>query len=178
MKNINVRRIAAIGLLIAMEIVLSRFLSISTPIVKIGFSFLPTALAAIMFGPVCGGVVAGISDIIGATLFPIGAYFPGFTVSAAITGAVFGLFLHKRKGSWAQLACAVTVNCLGVSLLLSTFWLTVITGSPFLALLPPRVIQNLAMAPIQFAVLRMIQKPVAMLMKNFRPDAPQSGMAG
>ena len=37
-----------------MEIVLSRFLSLSAWNVKIGFSFVPIALAAILYGPMAG----------------------------------------------------------------------------------------------------------------------------
>jgi ECF transporter S component (folate family) len=164
--KVNIKILANVALLIALEVVLSRFLSISTPIVKIGFSFVPIAFCAIMYGPVWAGVAAALGDIIGATLFPIGAFFPGFTLSAALTGVVFGLFLYNRKGNWAQLVGAVSINCIGISLLLSTFWLTIITGTSFWVLLPTRIVQNLIMIPAEFIVLRLLQKPVGIYIRK------------
>ena len=44
-----------------------------------------------------------LADIIGAVLFPIGVYFPGFTISSMLEGAVWGSFSTKRKkagGVW------------------------------------------------------------------------------
>lgn len=164
--KIQLKLIVHVAILIALEIVLSRFLSISTSIVKIGFSFVPIAICAMMYGPVWAGITGVMADFIGASLFPIGAYFPGFTLSAALTGIVFGLFLYKRKGNWAQLAGAVAINCIFISLLLSTYWLTILWGDSFLVLLPTRIVQNLIMIPIQFIVLRLLQKPVAIYTKK------------
>ena len=164
-----------VSLLIALEVVLSRFCSIATPIAKIGFGFVPIAVCATMFGPAWAGVAGALADVIGATLFPIGVYFPGFTVSAALTGIVFGLFMYKRKGTWPQLASAVAVNCLCISLLLSTYWLTIITGNPFVALLPTRIVQNVIMIAVQFVVLRLLQKPISIFANRQLAQTGHSG---
>ena len=51
MKKLDTRSITALGLLVAVEIVLSRFCSINAWDLKIGFSFLPVAVAAMRLGP-------------------------------------------------------------------------------------------------------------------------------
>lgn len=157
----KLKTLVNVSLLVAMEVVLARFLSINTPIVRIGFGFVPIAICAMMYGPALAGVAGAMGDIIGATLFPTGAYFPGFTLSAALTGVVFGLFLYRRKGNMPQLTAAVAVNSLGISLLLSTLWLSILFGTSYWQLLPTRIVQNLIMIPVQFVVLRLLQKPVA-----------------
>lgn len=159
--NIKLKGLVQVSLLIAMEIVLSRFMSISTPIMRIGFGFVPVAICAIMFGPIWAGIAGATADFLGATLFPIGTYFPGLTLSAALVGIVFGLFLYKRKEGWLPLAGAVAINCLIISLLLNTYWLTILMGKGFMVLLPVRIVQNLIMIPIQFFVIRLLQRPVA-----------------
>ncbi|MCQ4862808.1 MULTISPECIES: folate family ECF transporter S component [Oscillospiraceae] len=164
--KLDVRAMVQVAALIAIEIVLSRFCSIATPIVKIGFGFVPIAVCGMLYGPVWAGVAGGAADLLGAVLFPIGAYFPGFTLSAVLTGVVFGLLLHRERAAWPRLALAVAVNCLGISLCLSTYWLTILTGSPFLALLPTRIVQNLIMIPIQFIVLRLMQHPVTLYLRR------------
>ena len=89
--------IALMGLLLAAEIVLSRFCSIATWNIKIGFTFIPLVLSAGLFGPIGAGVLAALADFLGAILFPIGPYFPGFTFTQFCVGVVFGLLLQKNR---------------------------------------------------------------------------------
>ena len=156
-----------VSVLIAMEIILGRFFSFHTPIVRIGLGFVPIAICAMLYGPIWAGAAAALSDILGMMLFPIGPYFPGFTLSAALSGIVFGLFLHKREGTNARIAGAVAINCLLISLLLSTYWLTILTGTPFLGILPTRIVQNIIMIPVQFVVLKLLQKPMEIFTKRW-----------
>ncbi|MDO4566303.1 MAG: ECF transporter S component, partial [Oscillospiraceae bacterium] len=65
----RIKRLCYLGLLTAMQVVLSRFLSINIPptaeyLIKIGFSFLPIGVAAILFGPLWGGACAALGDVI------------------------------------------------------------------------------------------------------------------
>lgn len=154
MEKQNIKKLAQIALLIAIEILLSRFLSIATPIVKIGFSFLPIAVAGMLYGPFYGGAVAGLGDFLGALLFPIGAYFPGFTLTAFLSGSVYGLLLHRRSESWPRVCAAVIIISLVLHLGLNSVWLHVITGKGVWAILPARVVQTLVMIPLQIAMVR------------------------
>ncbi|MDR1559282.1 MAG: hypothetical protein LBS84_06205 [Clostridiales bacterium] len=63
---------------------------------------------------------------------------------------------------------------MGISLMLSTFWLTVLSGSSFLALLPTRVVQNLIMIPVQFIVLRLIKIPIGVYINRVNANATNS----
>lgn len=155
--KLNTETIVMLGILISIEIILSRFLSISAWNIKIGFSFLPVVAAALLLGPLQAGIVAGMGDFIGAILFPIGAYFPGFTLTAFLTGIVFGLFLHKSQ-SMTRVIGAVAVNQLVLSLLLNTFWISVMYHSPFGALLIVRVVQCAVLIPIQIMMIRLAGK--------------------
>lgn len=157
MKYTNTQRLTTLGLLIAMEIVLSRFLSLSAWNVKIGFSFVPIALAAILYGPMAGAVVAALGDLIGAILFPIGAYFPGFTFTALCTGAVLGLLLHKKQ-SLARVIAAVAVNQLVFSLLVNSLWISLLYTSPYLPLLATRIFQCVVLGPVQVVGIFLLVK--------------------
>ena len=48
--NSKVKKIVVIGMLVAAQVVAGRFLSISLPIVKIGFAFLPLVIVAMLYG--------------------------------------------------------------------------------------------------------------------------------
>lgn len=144
--------IVYLGILTALEIVLDRFLSVQAWNIKIGFSFLPIAAAGMLFGPLAGAVVAALGDFLGAVLFPIGPYFPGFTLTAALTGLTFGLFLRKRRSVLRTLA-AVSVNMLLLSFLLNSLWISILYGTPFSTLLAVRAVQCAVLGPVQFLVL-------------------------
>ena len=86
MKKSNTGRLAKIALLIALQIVFTRFFSVTMPVLRIGFGFLPVAVTSILYGPVWGGIAAAMADVIGMMLFPSGTYFPGFPLSAMLSG--------------------------------------------------------------------------------------------
>ena len=85
MNKITTKDLVMMSLLVAITIILSRFLSISTPIIKIGFSFVPLTIAGILYGPKYTMIIAVIADLIGVTLIT-GDFFPGFTVTTALVG--------------------------------------------------------------------------------------------
>lgn len=155
--KLDAETIVMLGVLISTEIVLSRFFSISAWNIKIGFAFLPVVAAAILMGPLQAGIVAGMGDLIGALLFPIGAFFPGFTLTAFLTGIFFGLFLHKDQ-TMARVIGAVAVNQLVLSLLLNTLWISVMYHSPFAVLIIVRVVQCAVLIPIQIIMIQLISK--------------------
>ena len=68
MKNSNVKKLVEISLLIALEVILTRFCSIYTGVLRIGFGFLPVAIIAMMYGPISAGVAYAIGDILGMNL--------------------------------------------------------------------------------------------------------------
>ncbi|MBO4234872.1 MAG: folate family ECF transporter S component [Firmicutes bacterium] len=152
--------IVVLALLIAMEIVMNRFLSINAWNMKIGFSFLPIVIAAILFGPVHAAIVGGLGDFIGALLFPIGAYFPGFTLTAVLMGLVWGFFLHKKQ-SIVSIIIAAAINQLMLGLYLNTYWISVLYGSEYGPLFVTRILQA--------AILFVVQTVVIYAMEKFLP---------
>ena len=93
----NTKRLVVLAFLIALEIILTRFCSIQTPIVRIGFGFLPVAMMGILYGPIWAGIGYAIGDLLGMLIFPSAAYFPGFTLTAFLTGMIFGFFLKGER---------------------------------------------------------------------------------
>ena len=163
----NTRTITTLGILIALEIILNRFLSINAWNLKIGFSFVPVVLAAMLFGPIPAALVAALGDFIGAILFPIGAYFPGFTLTAALMGLVFGLFLRSNQ-TWPRVLAAVAINQLILGFLLNSYWISVLYGSPFVPLLATRIVQCAILLPVQFVVILALAKTLPQLRKAAR----------
>ena len=127
----RIRFICSAAILIAIEIVLNRFLSINTLGLKIGFSFVPIVIAAVLFGPLKAGIIYCIADIVGAILFPIGPYFPGFSICAFLMGMTYGVFLYKKEkvGFFRNILPPVIINNVILGLLVNTFWISILYGS-------------------------------------------------
>ena len=163
--KMSVKSISIIGILVAMEIILARF-SIHTWNLKIGFSFIPVVVAAIFYGPVTAGLVGAIGDIMGYILFPVGAYFPGFTLTAFVTGMIFGFFLRKSQ-SVLNVVLAVLCVQIFVSQFMNTYWISFLYGSPYWALFATRIYQTAAMIAVEIiSTLLFVKKVVPVLTRE------------
>lgn len=152
----KVRRLIIIGLFIALEVILTRFCSINTPIIRIGFGFLPVAMLAIMYGPLWAGIAYALGDLIGMMIFPTGAYFPGFTLTAFLTGITFGIVLHKKCITYKRAFIAAFFVCCLWNLCLDTYWLYLLTGKGILVLLPARLLKIAFAMPIQTLLIPLV----------------------
>lgn len=144
--------------LIALSVVLTRFCSINTPIVRIGFGFLPCAFMGIIFGPIWAGIGYAAADVLGMAIFPTGVYFPGFTVTAFLTGIVYGIFYHNRDVTFRSSILPNLIISIFLNLVLDTFWLMILMGQGFLALLPARIIKCAVMFVIQVTLIPLLWK--------------------
>ncbi|MEG0267548.1 MAG: folate family ECF transporter S component [Carnobacterium sp.] len=150
----DARSISVIGLLMGLEIILTRFVAIETPIVRIGFGFLPVAIIAMLYGPWIAGTAAAMTDFMGIMLFPkVALYFPGFTLSAFLVGVIYGLVLYKKPKTLERVIVAVLLTTLFVHLGLNTLWLKIILDKAIYVIFPARVVQNLILAPINCILL-------------------------
>ncbi len=147
------RSIALMGVLMALRIILSQFISITTPFVKISFFFIPVVLMAILFGPVIAGAGNALCDFFGALLFPAGgAYFPGFTLTALLAGAIYGSFYYKKDLTLKRIITVNLIVTFLLSLPLNTLWLYMMQGNAVFAYLPARIISSSIMCVIQVVI--------------------------
>ncbi len=94
----NLRNLTICGLMAALAVALNYTASFEVgPYIRIGISGLPNQVVAFLFGPGVGMIFGAMLDIIKYLLKPTGPFFPGFTLSAALGGMIYGLFLYGRK---------------------------------------------------------------------------------
>lgn len=159
------KKIILAALLLAMEIILARFLSIKTPIVTIGFSFVPTMLCAMWLGPKWTILVSVLADLIGATLFPFGSFFIGYTITTAVAAAIYGFLLFPKKENTftdKQLILRIIIASILVTVIcnigLNTLWLNITTKKAFMVLMASRLVKELIMIPIKIVVMIFLEK--------------------
>lgn len=164
------KKIILSALLLALIIILSRFLSIKTPIVTISFSFVPTMLCAIWLGPKWTILINVLADLIGATLFPYGSFFIGYTITTAVAGAIYGFLLYQKeddtytdKQFMVRVIIAVILVTVIANIGLNTLWLSMTTGKAFMVLMASRMVKELVMIPIKVILMifleRALRKP-------------------
>ncbi len=152
--------------MIALSVVLSKLVSINMSFLRIGFGFLPIAMLAILYGPWIAAIGYGVADLIGAWLLPTGTFFPGFTVSAVLTGLIFGFCLYQKEVTITRALLASALVCLGVNLLLNTYWLTFIIGKGFKVLLASRAVKEVVAIPVMALLITAMDKTVIKAVRN------------
>jgi ECF transporter S component (folate family) len=159
--------ITFMGLLIALNVLLTHVVPvIQTEILRISFGFVPLSLSGMLFGPIGGGVCGVLSDLLGMLIAGKGGYFPGFTLSAFLSGAIYGLFLYRKPKSLARIALAVLCVTISVNLGLNTLWLTFLQGKGFLALLPVRIQKNALTVVVETALIPLVWRSVGRLIEK------------
>lgn len=167
----KIHTIAVCGMLLALKMILGMFTVNVSSLLKIGFSFLPVAVAGMLFGPVAAGIVGAAGDIVSYFLQPTGPFFPGFTFSAFLAGFLYGLFLYRKPVSILRTLYTEVTVMLSVNILLTPLWLSMLYGKAFFAILAVRISANLLLLPVNAAMLYVILKVmekshVTQLMRN------------
>ncbi len=150
----STRTLALLGIMGALALVLNMVASISIgPYIKIGFSSLPNRIVETLFGPVVGCIFSGAMDIIKYVVNPTGPFFFGFTFDAMLAGVIYGSILYRRPVSIKRILAADLLVKLIVNCGFNTYWLSILYGNAFLALLPLRMLKNAIMLPIDSIIL-------------------------
>ena len=162
-KPAGLQQLTVSALLIALDVVFTRVLAINTPLVKGGLGFTAVVVSAMLYGPVWAMLTAALGDLVGALMFPTGAYYWGFTATAALTGLIFGLYLYRKEGKWLRAFLAALTNCFFVTLVLNTALIVYKFGASLQAMAASRIPQFFIMTAVQTAVIAALQASPAML---------------
>ena len=146
--KINTRKLVFLSLLTALGIVLTRFLSLRLPLfgvegIRIGIGSLPMIFAFMVFGPVAGGLVGAVTDVVGFWISPMGAYMPHFTLTAFLTGFIPGfvmIYIFKNVRNFKTLLISIAIGQIITSIILVPYFIHILFGVPFKPLLIPRLI--------------------------------------
>ena len=155
--------IALTGVLLAAQIALSSYGSIRlTDSLWISLGHLAIAPTAMLFGPVVAGAQGALSDIISYVLRPSGPYFPGFTLSALLGGAFYGVAFYNAETTALRIVLARLAVVVVLNILLKTVFLTMLYGPSRIATMPARALKSLIQWPVDCVLLlfvcRLVQR--------------------
>ena len=148
----KLKTIVITALLIAVGIILGQFSVQLTETTKIGISFIATQMTANLFGPVVGGIMGGVTDILKFIIKPTGGFLIGYTISAILGPMIYGIMLYKKPISFWRIFLSKTVVAVLINLLLGTFWSYHYFGAAFWAAIPAKLLQQIIQVPIQSVI--------------------------
>lgn len=166
-KTFSTQNLVMMAALIAMQIILARFLSIqASDTLRISFESIPVILAGMWLGPIPGAIVAVIADFLGTILSGYGTWFPPLVLGPLAVGILSGVStkyifrspLAETKDTWKVAAIAVVVGILNsfvFGLVGSTLYSCIMVKQDitiFWILLGTNFIQRLATKPLTIAV--------------------------
>ncbi len=151
------------ALLIAISIVLTHILTISTPVLRINLGGVPILLAGVVFGPIGGAIVGALADVIGGTLAGYSIN-PMITIGTSLTGFIMGLCYHYlplQKPNFRLLSGVIFGNLIG-SVIVNSLALRIYYGYAW-GVLALRIPNNLVIGTIEFFVLWYLCKNKALI---------------
>lgn len=174
MKKIPVTILAYAGVLVAMNILLSRVFTINLGnSIRINFSAAPVFLSGIWFGPFIGGLTGIAADLMGCVVSGY-APFPLITVSTCLWGVIPGLMsgiLRTKKtqtvadsiSSYLRVVFVLGITMAVTSQGITTFALSQAYGTPlgvlFFSRLPVTVITLLCNSFVVDLFVRRVKVP-------------------
>lgn len=178
----STRNLILMAALIAMQIILARFLSIqASDILRISFESVPIVLAGMWLGPLSGAIVALIADILGTVLSGYGIWFPPIALGPVLVGVISGLStkyvfhsdLSSTRESWKVVVTVLVagiVNSLLVGTVTTTMYSIIVMGNTnafsvllwtnFLGRLTTKPVTILVNALLVAVVNRAVYRPV------------------
>jgi ECF transporter S component (folate family) len=148
----DTRTLAMAGMLLAIQVALRFIASIDiTEYIRISFSYLASAAAGALFGPFVSMLTDAMSDVIKG-MASTGPFFPGYTLTAALSGVTYGMFFFKRDIKLIQVISARLIVC-ALTLGLNTLWYSVTSGQPYWFLFAGRAVKTLCQFPVDIILM-------------------------
>jgi len=117
------RNLAVMAMLIAVRYVLSQFTIAPTPQFKMfTLAYIPTAMAAALYGPWAALVFGLVGDTVGYMAKPIGPYFPGYAISEMLAAFIYACFSYRQRITLAKMTAARLLILITVIFGLNFVW--------------------------------------------------------
>ena len=122
--------LVVMAMMVALKMILSQFSIYLTPTFKlIEFSYLPSAIVSILYGPIAGVVFGFVADTVGFIAKPVGPYFVGYAISEMVSNFIYACFLYKCPITWQRVLMSRVIITVSVTFGLNFIWNVMMYGS-------------------------------------------------
>ena len=160
-KSYQLRKSAALAMLVAISIILGKYLALSIgEVLRFSLENLPIIFAGIVFGPLSAILVAVTADLVGCLLVGY-AINPIVTLGAATIAAVAGIVprvikKHSPLGEKTTIALAIILSHLFGSVLIKTVGLAVFYDMPIFVLMLWRLLNYTIISVCEFSLITVL----------------------
>ncbi len=164
----STRHLTVMGLLLAIAAVLAMFTTYVTPDFQLfNLAFLPGAVGSMLFGPWAGLCMGFAGDFIGYIVKPMGAYFPGYALSAMVQNLIYALFFYRRAVTLPRAALAELTIAPVIYLGLNALWLHMMSGKTAgMIFTGERFLRQLVLFPLYTALVYIVGRFAKRLMER------------
>lgn len=157
----NLRLIIALSMLTAISIICGKYLAIrGGDVMRFSLENMPIILAGMVFGPVAGGLVGAVADLIGCIMVGY-TINPIVTLGATAIGLISGgmpMLLKKTKINdlWITVITVATAHIIG-SVLIKTLGLSAYYDMPFIILMLWRMLNYAIVGALDGVLVQVIK---------------------
>ena len=145
--------LALMAAMIALKTVLSMYYLPVSENLRVSISFLIVALEASIVGPAAGMVSGAVTDLVSFLLFPDGAFFFGYTITAMLGELIYAFFLYRKKVTWQRLLLSKLLNNYLVNVLLGSLWSSLLYSRGYYWYLAKSAMKNTILLPFEVLAL-------------------------
>lgn len=153
--KLDAKLISVSALLLAMDVIFYK-ISIGPAFAPVTFGFISMALMGYIYGPIWGGVLEMISNILCFTVFGSGSFQIAFLIAAFLGGFINGVFLYRKKVNVFSVILAQLIIMIPISLLLNSWLMSILFNTNFQVIFWNRLFRNIALIPIQIIIIMII----------------------
>lgn len=146
--KMNLLVLTTSAFLLALDVILYK-IAIGPAYFQLSFGFLSMACIGYLYGPIWGGLLEMISDILSFTIFGSGAFQIAFLLTAFLGGFIDGLFLYRKSVNWLSVVMTQILVMIFVSLMMDSWLISVLFGTNFKVLLLGRLARVIIQIPLQ-----------------------------
>ncbi len=120
LEKLTVKKLCVLAMLTALTAILAIYGTFRVGnYIKIPTKFISVFITGAVFGPVWGGVVGALGDILNSFLMPVGPWLPQITAVEFLCGFLFGLFFYKGEGKYLlrTVLCALVLTAIDLVLM-------------------------------------------------------------
>jgi ECF transporter S component (folate family) len=159
-RKFHTKTYVCIAALSAIGVILGKLLAINvTDFLRFSLENLTIILTGIIFGPVAGGIIGALQDIVGCLVVGY-AINPIITLGSSAIGIIAGVFwrVMKHLPLLARLGATVSLSHLTGSVMIKSLGLAVFYAMPYLPTALWRVLNYLLVGSIEVVVLYFLLK--------------------
>ena len=152
----DLRKLTLAGVLLALSVALQLFTIPLAPGLKIQITFIASALSGVVLGPWLAFVRGAAADVIGFFIANTGggAFYFGYTLSAALGAMVYSIAFYCKRISYARIFGAKLFINLFVNAMLGSVWSMHLYGSKtYGGYFAVSLAKNMVLLPFEVVVL-------------------------